>query len=174
MEIHSVRGVFSVCCVNKQPPKALQESDKHHLICGAKTIRARYIDGAAPLLHSSPSTRQHPCREDTCSLCVSNHSPAVPRCLMASQSACRRKTPGERRMRSRPASVPLGAVRGLGQMGYRLRDEEEGKGGEDLKGRVRAKGWRGCMCAASAHPCIQHAIQRPPFANCPHFIRMPG
>lgn len=73
--------VFSVCCVNKQPPKALQESDKHHLICGAKTIRARYIDGAAPLQLSSPGVRQHPCREDTCSLCVSNHTPAVPRCL---------------------------------------------------------------------------------------------
>lgn len=171
METHSVRGVFSVCCVNKQPPKALQESDKHHLICGAKTIRARYIDGAAPPQPSSPSVRQHPCREDTCSLCVSNHTPAVPRCLMASRSACRRKTPGKWRMRSQPASVPLGAVRGPGQMGYRNREE-----GEGLKGRVRARGWRVCVrvCATSAHPCIQHAIQRPPFANCPHFIRMPG
>ena len=134
MEIHPVRGVFSVCCVNKQPPKALQESDKHRSICGAKTIRARYIDGAALLQPGSPSVRQHPCREDTCSLCVSNHTPAVPRCLMASRSACHRKTPGVRRMRPRPASVPLGAVRGLGQMGYRQE-------GEDLKGRARAKGW---------------------------------
>lgn len=170
MEIHSVRGDFSVCCVNKQPPKALQESDKHHLICGAKTIRARYIDGAAPPQPSSPSVRQHPCREDTCSLCVSNHTPAVPRCLMASRSACRRNTPGLRRMRSRPAPIPLGAVRGWGRWDTGKGNREEG---EDLKGRVRAKGWRGCVCVASAHPCIQHAIQRPPLANCPHFIRMP-
>lgn len=78
---------FSVCCVHKQPPKVLQESDKHHLICGAKTIRARYIDGPVPLQPSSLSVRQHPCREDTCSLCVSNHTPSVPRCLLASRSA---------------------------------------------------------------------------------------
>lgn len=172
MEVHSVWGVFSVCCVNKQPPKALQESDKHHLICGAKTIRARYIDGAAPPQPSSPSVRQHPCREDTCSLCVSNHTPAVPRCLMASRSACRRKAPGTQRMRSRPASVPLGAVRGLGQMGYRHR--EQGRGG-GFEGESEGEGMASvCVCAASAHPCIQHAIQRPPFANCPCFIRMPG
>lgn len=164
MEIHPVRGVFSVCCVNKQPPKALQESDKHHLICGAKTIRARYIDGAAPLRPSSPSVRQHPCREDACSLCVSNRAPVVPRCLMALHSALlqgKRPACGA----CAPEQPPSHWVqfRGSGQMGS-TRNREEG---EDFKGRVRATGWCGCMCAASAHPCIQHAIQRPPFANCP-------
>lgn len=48
-----------------------------------------------------------------------------------------------RRMRLRPASIPLGAVGGLGQMGYRR--GERGGGGGDLKGRARAKGWRVCV-----------------------------
>lgn len=151
---------FSVCCVNKQPPKALQESDKHHLICGAKTIRARYIDGAAPPQPSSPGVRRHPCREDTCSLCVSNHMPAVPRCLMALRSANARQTAHALPTSLRPIGCSSGA-RADGIQGREMGGESEGEG-------------MACVCAASAHPCIQHAIQRPPFANCPHFIRMPG
>lgn len=66
---------------------------------------------------------------------------------MASRSACRRKTPGTRRMRSHPASVPLGAVRGLGQMGYRHR--EEGRGG-GFEGESEGEGmaW-GCVCVCA-------------------------
>lgn len=130
------------CRVNKQPPKALQEPNKHRLIRGAETIRTRYIDGPAPLRPSSPGVRRHPCREDTCLLCAYNRTAATPRRLMAS-ALTQEESP--RYMRSH-------------------RVQFEGTGADEMQARGRAES-EGMCCRC---PTVHSTSRKTPFCKLPH------
>ena len=95
---------------------------------------------------AAAAPRLHPCREDTCSLCVSNHTPAVQR--VPNGLALSR---WHGRMRSR-CSLPLGAVWG-GSGRWETGMENRGRGGGGFEGRVRAKGRRVCVCVWCACAC---------------------